>query len=66
VRTLALLELILRRRPRGAKGVWTGIAFAAFLLRQHHKRIASGRVVRREALLPGESILITHSTQPEG
>ena len=66
MRTLALLELILRRRPRGAKGVWTGIAFAAFLLRQHQKRIASGRVVRREALLPGESILITHSTQPEG
>ena len=64
--TLAVLEFILRRRPRGAKGVWTGIAFAAFLLRQHHKRIASGRVVRREALLPGESILITHSTQPEG
>ena len=64
--TLAALEFILRRRPRGAKGVWTGVAFAAFLLRQHNKRIASGRVVRREALLPGESILITHSTQPEG
>jgi hypothetical protein len=66
VRTLALFELLLRRRPRGARGVWTGIAFATFLLRQHHKRIASGKVVRRESLLPGESILITHSTQPEG
>ena len=64
--SLALLELILRRRPRGARGVWTGLAFAAFLLRQHQKRAASGRVVRREALLPGESILITHSTQPQG
>jgi hypothetical protein len=66
VRSLAVLELILRRRPRGARGIWTGVAFAAFLLRQHHRRIASGKVVRREALLPGESILITHSTQPEG
>ena len=66
MRTLALLELILRRRPRGSRGIWTGVAFAAFLLRQHNKRIASGRVVRREALLPGESILITHSTQPQG
>ena len=66
MRTLALLELILRRRPRGSRGVWTGLAFATFLLRQHHKRIASGKVVRREALLPGESIIITHSTQPQG
>ena len=66
MRTLALLEFVLRRRPRGARGVWTGIAFAAFLVRQHNKRIASGKIVRREALLPGESILITHSTQPEG
>jgi len=66
VRTLALLEFVLRRRPRGSRGVWTGLAFATFLLRQHHKRITNGRVVRREALLPGESILITHSTQPQG
>jgi hypothetical protein len=66
LRTLAVLEFVLRRRPHGARGVWTGLALAAFLLRQHQKRIASGKVTLRQSLAPGESILITHTTQPNG
>jgi hypothetical protein len=64
---LNLLErLAARRRARGAGGIWTGIAFATFLLRWYQKRAARDVVTLREPLAPGESILITHTTQPRG
>jgi hypothetical protein len=64
---LTLLErLALRRKRRGASGIWTGVAFAAFLLRQYQRRSAKHEVSLREVLEPGESLLITHTTQPHG
>jgi hypothetical protein len=64
---LALLErLALRRRRPGSSGVWTAIAFAAFLLRQYQRRAARDSVSLREELRPGESLLITHTTNPHG
>lgn len=61
---LRLLELLAARRRRpGASGVWTGVAFAAFLLRRYQRRGAGG-VRLREELRPGEAILITHTTRP--
>lgn len=64
---LGLLErLALRRKRQGASGLWTAVAFAAFLLRQHKKRAGKDVVSLREELRPGESILISHTTLPRG
>ena len=64
---LAVLEwLALRRMRQGAHGIWTAAAFAAFLLRQHHRRVQRERVSLREELRPGESLLITHTDTPHG
>lgn len=64
---LSLLErLALRRRRSGASGIWTAVAFAAFLLRQYQRRAAKDVVVLREELRPGESILITDTNVPRG
>ena len=64
---LTLLErLALRRKRQGASGIWTGIAFAAFLLRWHQRRVAKDVVVLREELRPGEALLVTHTTQQHG
>lgn len=64
---LRLLErLALRRRRPGASGVWTGVAFAAFLLRRYRQRAQRDVVVLREELRPGESLLVSHTTQPHG
>ena len=64
---LTLLErLALRRKRKGASGIWTGVAFAAFLVRQYQRRSARDEVSLREVLEPGESLLITHTTQPHG
>jgi hypothetical protein len=64
---LTLLErLALRRKRKGASGIWTGVAFAAFLLRQYQRRSSRDEVSLREVLEPGESLLITHTTQPHG
>ena len=61
MRWLSLLERLGARRKRpGASGVWTGVAFAAFLLRQYRRRVGDGSVSLREELRPGESLLITH------
>jgi len=61
MRLLPLLERLGARRKRpGSSGVWTAVAFAAFLLRQYNKRTARDAVVLREELRPGESMLITH------
>jgi len=64
---LGLLErLALRRKRQGASGLWTAVAFAAFLLRQYKKRAGNDVVSLREELRPGESILISHTTLPRG
>jgi hypothetical protein len=64
---LGLLErLAMRRKRQGASGLWTGVAFAAFLLRQYQKRADRGGVSLREELRPGETLVISHTTQPQG
>jgi len=64
---LTLLErLALRRNRKGASGIWTAVALAAFLLRQYQRRAARDVVSLREELRPGESILITHTRTPQG
>jgi hypothetical protein len=64
---LTLLErLALRRRRQGASGIWTGVALAAFLLRWYQRHAQRDVVSLREELRPGESLLITHTTQPRG
>ena len=68
----ALEALSRRRRGHGAHPVWTAVSFAVFLLRTYQKRSNRDTVVLREqlnpgeTLRPGESILITHTTQPHG
>ncbi|HLT17330.1 MAG TPA: hypothetical protein VK007_11555 [Acidimicrobiales bacterium] len=64
---LRALELLAARRRRpGASGIWTGVAFAAFLLRRYQARQRQDEVVLREELRPGEALLITHTDQPHG
>lgn len=64
---LRLLErLALRRKRKGASGIWTAVAFAAWLLRQYRKRAASDVVSLREELRPGESLLISHTNVSRG
>jgi hypothetical protein len=65
---LAVLEwLALRRKRPGAHGIWTAAAFAAFLLRMHHRqRARESAVALREELRPGESLLITHTNIRRG
>jgi len=64
---LRLLELVaLRRKRDGATGIWTGGAFAAFLVRLYQKRTRRDSVSLREELRPGESLVISHTTSPRG
>ena len=64
---LTLLErLAARRRGQRNSGIWTGVAFATFLLRWHQKRVGKDAVTLREELRPGESLLISHTHQPHG
>lgn len=64
---LSILERLARRRQRsGANGIWTAVAFAAFLLRHYQRRAARDTVVLREELRPGESLLITDTNVPHG
>ena len=42
------------------------MAFAAFLLRTYQRRAGRDTVVLREELKPGETLVITHTTQPRG
>ncbi len=64
---LRVLELLaVRRRRNGASGIWTGVAFAAFLVRLHQRRSQKDSVSLREELRPGESLVISHTTSPRG
>lgn len=64
---LALLERLARQRRRaGASSIWTAAAFAAFLLRRYQQRADKEGVVLREELRPGETLVISHTTQPHG
>ena len=53
-----------RRRRAGGSDLWRAVAFATFLLRIYRRRARP--TVLSEALRPGESILITHTTQRRG
>ena len=53
-----------RRSGAGSSGIWAGVAFATFLLRLYKRREKPATL--HEVLRPGESILITHTTQPHG
>ena len=67
MRLLAFLEwLALRRKRAGGTGIWTAAAFAAFLLRHHHRQKLREAVALREELRPGESLLITHTNVRRG
>ena len=64
---LSLLErLAARRRRPGAAPIWTVLSVTAFLMRRHQQRQRKDEVALREVLQPGESLLITHTTQPRG
>jgi hypothetical protein len=64
---LSLLErLAARRRRPGAHPAWVAASFALFLLRTYRKRAARDEVVLREALQPGETLVITHTNQHQG
>lgn len=64
---LRLLQtLALRRKRNGASGIWTGVAFAAFLVRLYQRRARKDSVSLREELQPGESLVISHTTSPRG
>jgi hypothetical protein len=64
---LSILErLALRRRRPGAHPAWSAVALAAFLLRRLRSHQAKDAVVLREELRPGETLVITHTHQPQG
>jgi hypothetical protein len=64
---LRVLEQLARRRRRtGSHPAWTAITFAAFLLRLLQQRSQRHEVSLREELKPGETLVISHSTQPRG
>jgi hypothetical protein len=64
---LSILErLAARRRRPGASPVWTVLAVASFLVRLHQRRSAKDGVSLREELRPGETLVITHTKQPQG
>jgi hypothetical protein len=63
---LAVIEMALRRRPAGAKGIWSGLALAAFLLRWQQRRARKEGVSLREELRPGDTLVITHTRTPHG
>jgi hypothetical protein len=64
---LRVLEQLARRRRRpGAHPAWTAVTLAAFLLRLLHQRSQRHEVSLREELKPGETLVISHSTQPRG
>lgn len=64
---LRALEVLARRGPRlRPHPAWSAVTLAAFLLRAYQRQAARDTVVLREELKPGESLLITHTSQPQG
>jgi hypothetical protein len=65
---LRLLQIIARRkRLKGGGGpVWAAAALGAYVIRFYQRREARDTVSLREELRPGESLIISHSTQPRG
>ena len=64
---LRVLERVaMYRRGKNRGGIWTAISLATFLLRWHKRREARETLSLIEDLKPGESILITHTTQRHG
>lgn len=64
---LSLLErLAARRRRPGSHPAWSAVAFATLLLRAYRKRVHREAVVLTEELRPGETLVITHTTQRRG
>lgn len=65
---LRALQIIARRRRlKGGGGpVWAAAAIGAYLIRFYQRREARESVSLREELQPGESLLISHTTQPRG
>lgn len=64
---LRALEMLARRRRRpGSHPVWSAFALAAFLLRLYKQRSHRDEVTLREVLEPGETLMISHTTQPRG
>ena len=64
---LSILErLAARRRRPGAHPAWMAASFALFLVRTYRKRAGRDAVVLSETLRPGETLVITHTTQHRG
>lgn len=64
---LRALEALARRRRRpGAHPAWTAITLAVFLLRLYQQRSQRHDVSLREELKPGETLVISHTTEPRG
>lgn len=65
---LRVLEMVARRgrRSRGVQPVWMALSLAIFLLRRYQQKAHQDEIALREELRPGETLLITHTTQPRG
>ena len=65
---LRILQMVARRKRvgGGTSPIWTAAAFATFLIRWYQRREAREAISLREELRPGESLLISHTTQPRG
>jgi hypothetical protein len=65
---LRILQMMARRKRvgGGTSPIWTAVTLATFLIRWYQRREASQTVSLREELRPGESLVISHTTQPRG
>jgi hypothetical protein len=63
---LRALEFAARRRGARTGGVWTGVSLAIFLLRLLQQRAHRHEISLREELRPGETLIISHTTEPRG
>lgn len=65
---LRLLTIIARRkRLKGGGGpIWAAAAMGAYLIRFYQRREARQDISLREELRPGESLIISHTHQPQG
>jgi hypothetical protein len=63
---LRVLEFATRRRGARTGGVWTAVSLAVFLLRLQQQRAHRHEIYLREELKPGETLVISHTTEPRG